>query len=196
MPTSSTGAPLAYACGSCHAVNERHESPHTGARASRMLAAEPDPTASSFGTSARSICAPCHQTKFPHNPAGPSAGCLDCHDEHAEGVGTPGNARMIPRQLPNRRSGATELVTFAHAAPPAGHFDFFVGDSAAPHVAGAGFCDNGVCHAGLRSADDTPATPLGTLMTGGHHGGGNQPPLSDCRVCHLHEGAGGSFRAR
>ncbi|HWR96904.1 MAG TPA: CxxxxCH/CxxCH domain-containing protein [Candidatus Methanoperedens sp.] len=194
-PTSSTGATLNFGCTNCHTVDARHDSPHADARAPRMLAATPDPTASSYGTSRLSICGPCHAAKSAHNPGGASAGCLDCHDEHAEDVGAASNAYMVPRQLPNRRDGATEPTVFEHAA--GSDWDFYISDDTAPHVAGAGVCDNGVCHEGVVSGDGTPVTPLSTLMTNGHHSGLDQLPLSNCQGCHQHNSTspGGSFGA-
>ncbi|HEY6000098.1 MAG TPA: CxxxxCH/CxxCH domain-containing protein [bacterium] len=185
MATSSTGRTLNFGCGNCHNVSSQHDSPHTDTRAPQMLAAVPDAALSSYGTSQRSICYTCHDTKIAHNPGGSSVGCIDCHDEHAEGVGATSNTMMVPRQLPNRTMGPTELTVFEHNSKTT-DFDYYISDNSAPHVAGAGVCDNGVCHANGSSQDGTRLAPLSTLMTGNHHGGQDQLPLSDCGDCHRH----------
>ncbi|HEY5998524.1 MAG TPA: CxxxxCH/CxxCH domain-containing protein, partial [bacterium] len=194
MPTSSTGRTLNFGCGNCHTVNAQHDSPYTDTRAGKMFASVPDPQLSSYGKSQRSICYTCHGEKIAHNPGGSSVGCVDCHDEHAEGVGATSNIMMIPQQLPNRSTGSTELTIFEHNSNTT-DFDYYINDNSAPHVSAAGICDNGVCHAGVKSQDGTDVTPLSTLMSNNHHSGQDQLPLSSCTGCHDHDDTttGGSF---
>lgn len=58
-------------------------------------------TGSSFGNPLVGICYSCHAASDPHKAGeGRGAGCLDCHDEHAEGVGK--NVFMIRAATPRR----------------------------------------------------------------------------------------------
>ena len=191
MNTSSKGNALNFNCTNCHTVNARHDSPFSDSRSVKMFAATPDPLFSSLTPtkSLTSVCYTCHGTLVPH--AG-TVGCLDCHDEHAEGSGATSNIFMIPQQLPNRTTGATEAVVFEHASGT--DYDFYINDIAAPHIVGGGVCDNGVCHLGQATVGGTPFSPLSVLLTGGNHSGGDKAPLFNCQACHTHANPAGSWK--
>jgi predicted CXXCH cytochrome family protein len=174
---SASGKTIALPCSSCHAVNARHEG--TGAK---MLNFREDAAKSRYGTSVTSICTTCHRGHLPHGKVkGKVVGCLDCHDEHGEGVG--GNASMIASQVPPGSEGG-EKTLFERAGSKG--YDFYRAD-------GAGLCDNAFCHEGVKSATGTAAAPLAGLMKGGRHSGGDQAPGTDCRTCHSHDSPEGSW---
>lgn len=150
-----------------------------------------------FGNPLVGICYSCHAVVPPHrSDAGPAAGCLDCHDEHAEKSGRD-NLFMIPVVAKANGSYAAaarerqRIVPMFYAesrldpeegTPREDGLDFFRSRDT------AGICDNAACH---------PATtPLSTFMDSGDHPVDEQDPGSDCGACHRHTGVGaGSWRA-
>ena len=113
MPTSSKGNTLNLGCTNCHDVTAGHD-PVRPANGAKMLNTLPDPdTTGKSGKSLRSICTNmCHSAAlYPlHGTGANTEGCIDCHDEHAEGSGSGSNRYMIPRNLPN--NGGTTAQTF------------------------------------------------------------------------------------
>ena len=176
------GTPMKFGCGTCHASNAKHESERP-----MMLNFDADPGRSAFGSSVTSVCHVCHGDRKPHAGAGGrAAGCIDCHDEHAEGVQAAGNRAMIPGALPKGGAGGEPTV---FAGRGAGALDYY-------RPSGDGLCDNAICHGGLKAPDGTPFAPLLALMRGGHHSGGDQDPGSDCGDCHRHGDSEGSWTGR
>jgi hypothetical protein len=213
LPSSSTYASgksgAGFGCGSCHQVNSAHE-PSTPAFGSKMFSIPPDTTPSRYGKDLLSVCKNCHNPSQyrAHTGAGADVGCIDCHDEHAEGVGSTSNRSMIPQYLPNvypKSIGVnTELSFFQSAGDSLDptRWDYFVDDTLERKITdmgaatSAGVCDNAVCHNGIQAG--TPPQniyPLSTFMTSGKHSYGDQTAGSNCNSCHSHTDPAGSWGA-
>ena len=137
--------------------------------------------------SQESICRGCHYSYRSHSGnvnVGTQppfhlgmAGCLDCHEPHANGIGSgPANTRML------RRTTFGETAIFANSNPPTA--DFYRAD-------GNGLCDNENCH----------GKPLGTIAQTGtimgdvpDHRNEGIVPGNKCTSCHTHQGTA-SFTA-
>jgi len=197
-------AAIGFGCSSCHSVTADHD-PTFPANGAKMFGFSPDTTQSKYGKDLTSICKTCHSVSQyrVHGSGANSVGCLDCHDEHAEGSGKTSNRFMIPQRLPNN-FGSTELSFFqsngaAGSAMP-GVYDYYVlngnvrKEADMPGENSAGVCDNAVCHAGL-SVTGTPLSPLSTFMSSGKHTGADRAVGSDCSSCHTHNDTAGSWRA-
>jgi hypothetical protein len=143
------------------------------------------------------ICYSCHAGSDPHRGKGDpprTAGCQDCHDEHAEGVGAnrfmiPQGARPLGTYSPTEEPAPpprTVRYTVSRLDPAGGEprttgLDFYRED-------GAGICDSAACHPNY--------SPLEDHLTNRNHSGGKQDPGSDCGTCHPHQGdPGGAWRA-
>lgn len=151
-----------------------------------------------LGNAQVGICYSCHSASQPHRgkaEGSPGAGCLDCHDEHAENAGD--NRFMLPRAskppgsyAPAKPEVAAAPVPLRYATPrldpadgqPSGEDLDFVRDD------GAGICDNAACH---------PAyAPMADHVSGRDHSGGRKSAGSDCGECHQHLGdPAGAWRA-
>jgi len=196
-------AAIGFGCSSCHSVTASH-GPAFPANGPKMFSFSPDTTPSKYGKDLTSICKTCHPpSKYTaHTGGSTNIGCLDCHDEHAEGVGSTSNRFMIPQRLPNNYP-STELSFFqsngVNGVEP-GVYDFFVADNNArknadmPGAASASVCDNAVCHGGL-AVNGTPVSPLSTFMTSGKHTGADQTAGTNCGQCHSHTDSAGSWAA-
>ena len=208
MNTSSKGNALNFDCTNCHAVNNAHDPSNSTINGGnpKMLNATEDIATSIYGKSLRSICKNCHDAAqyTAHTGGNVNVGCLDCHDEHAEGSGTGSNRFMIPQNLPNN-NGTTELSFFQSAgntwAPTS--FDYWVADGDTRKTAdmgaaaNAGICDNSVCHG---ASTPMNAQPLATFLNSANHTGGPITPAElaageDCNTCHSHTDTGGSWAA-
>jgi hypothetical protein len=152
---------------------------------------------STFGNPLVGICYSCHSSSQPHRGDGEgagSAGCQDCHDEHAEGVGE--NRFMVPQSSRPAGSYAAAAAPGAPAVPvrytvtrldPAdgtprtGELDFVRDD-------GSGVCDNAACHPAL--------APMADHVSSRDHTGGREDVGSNCGECHRHLGdPAGAWRA-
>lgn len=150
---------------------------------------------SSFGNPLVGICYSCHAASDVHKAKeGQSAGCLDCHDEHAEGVGK--NVFMIRAATPPaggyvaaarpRAGGERVQYEVTRLDPEDGRpndpLDFFRGSD--PN----GICDVAECHPGY--------TSLEFFMDENLHTDSREDPGSDCGACHRHSGdPAGGWRA-
>ncbi len=181
-PTATlTGGTLGLDCTACHDANADHSGTSVDYKTRNRLvfSLQSGETASSFGTPTYSICYICHggyQAHMGSKNAGGSftAGCLDCHDEHAEGSGVGSNIFMIPEvSKPNGNFGTIDIVKPAtESVLYTTQLDYYRSD-------GAGVCDNTECHVGIG--------PLSGIMgVGGTHPGGPQNPGDNCKACHKH----------
>lgn len=141
-----------------------------------------------FGNAQVGICYSCHSASQPHRGEAESsleAGCLDCHDEHAENAGD--DRFMLPRVSKGTGSYAPAKVAAApgplrYATPrldpasgePSGEDLDFVRED------GIGVCDNEACN---------PAyAPMADHISGRDHSGGRLAAGKDCGKCHPHLG--------
>ena len=211
-------AGIGFGCSSCHSVNADHDAVFPAndaaypAGRTKMFGFSPDTTPSKYGKDLTSICKTCHPASqyAAHTGGTANVGCIDCHDEHAEGVGSTSNRFMIPRYLPNiypRTPGVDVELSFFQSDGTAtsvepGVYDYFVADGNVrkqadmPGVNSASACDNAICHAGLTAgAPPAPLSPLATFMSTSRHTGADQSAGSNCNACHSHTDSGGSWAA-
>jgi predicted CxxxxCH...CXXCH cytochrome family protein len=198
-----SGGVMGLACINCHDSGAEHAGTNANYKIKNRLTYFPDAAGdvSSFGNPLYSICKQCHGEKLIHkSDVDPkfASGCIDCHDEHAEGSGTASNVYMIPqkpkpagtygvpstfRDLRADKKG-TETVWYEKG------LDFY--SSKTDATGGQGVCDVIECHGnGVARGFGSLANMMSTT-----HPVGSKAAESDCATaCHPHEGdPAGGFR--
>ncbi len=196
--TDTKGQVMDLYCTNCHDSGAEHAGTNANYKTKYRLLYFADSTSdvSDFGSPLYSICKQCHGTKPYHKGSKQKGGtfktgCTDCHDEHAEGVGSASNIYMMPKTAKPNGTYGTIIITKpgTEAVWYEEKLDYY--SSAAGH-SGEGLCDVQECHG---DGTDRGFGSLANMMTLTHPVG-SRDEGNNCAQCHKHEGdTSGAFRA-
>jgi predicted CxxxxCH...CXXCH cytochrome family protein len=189
MATGYGGDRIALNCLSCHDSTKAHD--WTGADKRFSLPVPSGLSGMGTGKSMLSVCTTCHAGFTPHMA---TAGCLDCHEPHGQGLGSGAdhNIMMVRRQVPVAAPQDTNIFKVSGIYGSPATFDFWrEGDTSGAGGSSRGVCDNRDCHFGVQNQSNHAVWPLTTYFGtyGAEHGQGlvgNQAVGSNCQGCHKH----------
>ncbi|MEW6486885.1 MAG: CxxxxCH/CxxCH domain-containing protein, partial [Thermodesulfobacteriota bacterium] len=189
MATGYGGDSIALNCLSCHESTKAHD--WTGADKRFSLPVPSGLSGMGTGKSMLSVCTTCHAGFTSHMA---TAGCLDCHEPHGQGMGSgvDHNIMMVRRQVPVAAPQDTTIFQVSGIHDTVPNYDFWrAADTSGAGGSTRGVCDNRDCHFGVQNVSGHEVWPLTTYFGtwGAEHGQslvGNQAVGSNCQGCHKH----------